>query len=127
VWGTPAADLAFLDPPPARALADAHDLLVELGALDAEHHVTGAGRAMAELPVHPRLAHMIIAATERGLGPVACALAALLEERDVLRGRPDELPASVAERVRLVTDPRATHPASDRSAVQLVRRRAGEL
>ena len=93
-----------------RALADAHDLLVELGALDADHRVTAAGRAMAELPVHPRLAHMILAATDRGLGGVACALAALLEERDVLRGRPEELPTSVAERVRLIVDPRSSHP-----------------
>ena len=127
VWGTPASDLAFLDPPPERALADARDLLVELGALDADHRVTTTGRAMAELPVHPRLAHMILAATDRGLGGVACALAALLEERDVLRGRPEELPTSVAERVRLIVDPRSSHPAADRSTLQLVRRRAGEL
>jgi ATP-dependent helicase HrpB len=127
VWGTPADDLGFLDPPPARALAEAVELLGELGAVVPQGHVTATGRAMAELPVHPRLAHMIIAAQDRGLGGVACALAALLEERDVLRGRPDELPANVVERVRLVVDPRATHPAMDRAAVQLVRRRAGEL
>jgi ATP-dependent helicase HrpB len=127
LWGTPASDLAFLDRPPVRALGDAHELLVELGAIDADHHVTTAGRAMADLPVHPRLAHMVIAASERGLGGVACALAALLEERDVLRGRPEDLPVSIAERVRLIVDQRSTHSAADRRAVQLVRRRAGEL
>jgi ATP-dependent helicase HrpB len=127
VWGTPVAELGFLDPPPAAALAEARELLVELGALDSDGRVTGAGRAMVEVPVHPRLAHMVQAAAARDLGGVACALAALLEERDVLRGRPEELPASITERVRLVVDPRATHPAMDRSAVQLVRRRAGEL
>lgn len=127
LWGTPAGDLAFLDAPPARALAEARDLLLELGAIDIDHRVTTTGRAMAELPVHPRLAHMVIAADKRGLGGVACSLAALLEERDVLRGRPEELPASIAERVRLIVDPRSTHPASDRTAVQLVRRRASEL
>ena len=127
LWGTAPNDLAFLDEPPGPALADAHELLVDLGAVDADHHLTAAGRAMAQLPVHPRLAHMVIAASAHGRGPIACALAALLEERDVLRGRPEELPTNIAERVRLVIDRRATHAAADRQAVELVRRRAGEL
>lgn len=127
LWGTPATDLAFLDSPPERPLADALELLADLGAVNDRHQVTAAGRAMAGLPVHPRLAHMVIAASERGLGGVACAMAAMLEERDVLRGRPEELPAGITERVRLILDRRATHPASDRGAVQLVRRRADEL
>ena len=82
---------------------------------------------MAELPVHPRLARMVTRAVEEGTGPTACALAALLEERDVLRGRPDELPVDVAERVRLIADPSARHAASDRAALDLVRRRAKQL
>ena len=127
VWGTPAAELGFLDPPPVRALADAHELLAELGALDDDHHPTARGRAMAELPVHPRLARMILVAVELGHGPVACALGALLEERDVLRGRPEELPVAVAPRVQLIVDRDASHPAADRATVALVRRRAGEL
>lgn len=127
VWGTAAADLAFLDPPPPRALNEAHHLLIELGALNSDLRVTAAGRLMAELPVHPRLAHMITVATTWGLGATACALAALIEERDVLRGRPDELSADITERVRLIVDPTATHSASDRAALQLVRRRATEL
>ena len=127
LWGTPPGDLAFLDPPPARSLLDASDLLRELGAIDDDGRVTAAGRAMADLPVHPRLAHMIVAAGPLGRSAVACALAALLEERDVLRGRPDELPAGVGDRLRLVLDPSADHPAADRSALGLVRRRAGEL
>jgi len=127
LWGTSAADLAFLDAPPPAALADANELLAELGAVDADHHVTDAGRAMAALPVHPRLAHMVVTAAGRGMGAIACAMAALLEERDVLRGRPEELPTAIADRVRLIVDPRSTHPAADRGAVHLVRRRAGEL
>ena len=127
LWGTPARHLAFLDPPPAAALDDAHELLIDLGAIDADHHPTAAGRAMAELPVHPRLAHMVLAATERGLGGLACVIAALLEERDILRGRPDVLPVSIADRVRLVIDTRSSDPAADRGTVHLLRRRAGEL
>ncbi len=127
LWGTDAAGLAFLDPPPAAALDDAHELLIALGALDAGHRVTDAGRAMAALPVHPRLAHMVVASAAQGRGQIACAMAALLEERDVLRGRPEELPSAIVDRVRLILDPRASHPAADRGALQLVRRRAGEL
>jgi ATP-dependent helicase HrpB len=127
LWGTEAADLAFLDAPPRDAMADARDLLAALGAIDADHHVTEAGRAMAALPVHPRLAHMVVTAAGRGQGGIACAVAALLEERDVLRGRPEELSAAIADRVRLILDQRASDPAADRSALPLVRRRATEL
>jgi ATP-dependent helicase HrpB len=127
VWGTPPSELAFLDAPPPGALADAQDLLVELGAVDGAHHPTAAGRAMVELPVHPRLAHMLLSAADRGQGGLACVLAALLEERDVLRGRPEELPTDVVERVWSILDPRRAHPAADRGTLQLVRRRADEL
>jgi ATP-dependent helicase HrpB len=127
VWGADAAALAFLDPPPRRALAEAHALLIELGAIDTDQRVTPTGRAMVELPVHPRLAHMIVRSADQGVGPAACALAALLEERDVLRGRPDELPTDIAERIRLIMNPTASHPSVDRPALQLVQRRTQEL
>ncbi|HEX8695263.1 MAG TPA: ATP-dependent helicase HrpB [Longimicrobium sp.] len=86
-WG--AADpgeLRWLDPPPASSYAQARALLAELGALDAAGAVTPHGRRMAALPLHPRLAHMLLRARETGRGATACALAALLGERDVLRG-----------------------------------------
>ena len=85
-WGvSDAAGLAWLDPPPAAHLAQARDLLRELGALDGDARITGHGRAMARLPMHPRLAHMALKAKALGLAGLACDLAALLEERDVLR------------------------------------------
>ncbi len=127
VWGTSADDLTFLDPPPRRSLDVARRLLHDLGALDADGRVTDAGRSMSELPVHPRLARMVTAGADLGLGSTACSLAALLEERDVLRGRPDELPANIVDRLRLVDGTATDHPRLDRSALHLVRRRAGEL
>ena len=126
-WGSPAVDLPFLDPPPARALSEARTLLTDLGALGPDGRITTLGRAMAALPVHPRLARMLVVADERGLGRVAAALAALLEERDVLRGRLDELSTDVTERVRLLLDARRRHPDADERSVQFVRRRAQEL
>ena len=127
VWGTDASDLAFLDPPPPRALDEARSLLVILGALDAGGRPTAQGRAMADLPLHPRLARMVVGAVAGGLGWTACLLAALLEDRDVLRGRPDDLPADVAERVALMAEPSTRHPSADAGAVRNAARRATEL
>ena len=83
--GDPSA-LALLDPPPAAALAQARELLGQLGALDRSGAITAHGRRMAKLPLHPRLAHMVIRGGEQALGGLACSLAALLADRDILRG-----------------------------------------
>jgi ATP-dependent helicase HrpB len=84
-WGIEdVGGLALLDPPPAGALAQARELLRELGALDAANRITPHGKAMAELGMHPRLAHMLIAAKARGLGALACDIAAILSERDLI-------------------------------------------
>mgnify|MGYP001569857346 CR=1 FL=1 len=86
-WGVQdATSLAWLDPPPAASLAQARDLLVELDALDEQGRITTAGRAMAQLPLHPRLAHMLRAAEKMQRGALACDIAALISERDILMG-----------------------------------------
>jgi ATP-dependent helicase HrpB len=129
IWGTEPSALALLDAPPPRALDEARQLLRRLGAIDDHGHPTADGRRMAELPLHPRLAHLVVRAAD--LGPQALAtagaLAALLEERDVLRGHPDEVPVDAADRVRLIADRSARHPLADRGALAGARRRAGEL
>lgn len=85
-WGDPEAEhLRFLDPPPVAHLPQARSVLVSLGALDAEGRLTAHGQAMAALPEHPPLAHMMVCGNERGYGALACEVAALLEERDLLR------------------------------------------
>jgi len=86
VWGTAATDLRWLDPPPAATLAGAHDLLTRLGALDATGRVTAHGLAMHAQGTHPRLAHMLLTARALGAAAEAAELAALLSERDLLRG-----------------------------------------
>ena len=85
-WGVQPGELVWLDPPPAAAYAQALELLVRLGAVDAQGGLTRHGQAMAELPTHPRIAHLLLRGQELGLGPLACDLAALLGERDILRG-----------------------------------------
>jgi ATP-dependent helicase HrpB len=84
---------------------------------------------MAELPLHPRLARMVVGAVAAGNsdGWAACALATLLEDRDVLRGRPDDIETDMATRLRLLVDRVARHPQADGAALSAARRRAIEL
>ncbi len=87
LWGTnDATALRWLDAPPAGALAQARQLLSELEAVDTVGRITAAGREMAALPLHPRLAHMLVKAETMGLAGLACDVAAILTERDLLRG-----------------------------------------
>lgn len=86
LWGTDAERLEWVDPPPPAALAQARDLLTQLGALDGAGRITDVGRSMALLPLHPRLAHMVRLAGSLDLAGAACDVAALLSERDVLVG-----------------------------------------
>ncbi|WP_268799458.1 ATP-dependent helicase HrpB [Pseudomonas huanghezhanensis] len=89
-WGVEPAQLVWLDVPPAAAYAQAQDLLGRLGALsrtaDGGWKLTPHGQAMAEVPAHPRIAHLLLRGHAWGLGALACDVAALLGERDILRG-----------------------------------------
>ncbi|MEY4362544.1 MAG: hypothetical protein RL391_1850, partial [Actinomycetota bacterium] len=98
-WGTPIDDLAFIDPPTATSMEQAADLLRLLGAIDDDGRLTPSGRRILTVPVHPRLAHMITEASEFDR-PLACVIAALLDDRDVVRGRPDDVPVDVSWRIR---------------------------
>ena len=119
LWGS--ADLAFLTPPPAPALAEAQALLTDLGALKGKQ-ITAHGRRLAALPVHPRLGHMLTVA-----GPKAAPLAALLEDRDPLRGAGSD----VALRLALLADPgkfsREHGFSFDRSQIERLRDEARRL
>ena len=86
LWGAEPADLPLLTQPPAGSLSEARALLQMLGALDAQMRITDHGRALARLPLHPRLAHMLAVA-----GPESATLAALMADRDPLRGAPVDL------------------------------------
>ena len=85
-WGVHnPAELRWIDAPPAAAFAQARQLLADLGALHGGN-ITPHGKQMARLPLHPRLAHMVLKGMELAEGATACLLAVLLSERDVLRG-----------------------------------------
>jgi ATP-dependent helicase HrpB len=81
-WGArDASGLAFLDPPPDAAMREARSLLARLGVLDAHGDLTAHGRAVAGLPLPPRLAHMVLLGARTGSGLRAARLAALLTEQ----------------------------------------------
>jgi ATP-dependent helicase HrpB len=90
-WGAPdAAGLAFLDPPPAAAFAEARTLLKRLEAVSADGVLTEHGKALSDMPLPPRLGHMVLKAAQSGQAERAGRIAALLTERG-LGGRDADL------------------------------------
>ena len=111
-WGTVDADsLAWLDPPPAAPLAQARELLLQLEAIDAAGRITAHGRILAKLGMHPRLAHMRIKAQELGAERLACDLAAILSERDILRANVGARDADLRLRVAVLRGDQRDLPA----------------
>ncbi|MGZ3291204.1 MAG: ATP-dependent helicase HrpB, partial [Xanthobacteraceae bacterium] len=81
-WGVAdPASLAFLDPPPAPALAEAKTLLLALGAVDRDGRITDEGRRLRRLPLPPRLARMVVDAAGLGEAGLAAEVAVVLTER----------------------------------------------
>ena len=125
VWGiADPASLMLMTPPPVATLAQARTLLRQLEAIDANNLATPHGRRMAELGVHPRLAHMMVRAEERGLGDLACDIAAALSERDLLKGRQSD--ADLRHRVQLLRGD-SNDPALDRNQRARVKQSALDL
>lgn len=109
-WGvTDPLQLAWLDPPPAGALAAARQELVTIGALDAQGKLTDTGRRLRRLPLPPRLARMIIAAAGSGDASRAAEIAAVLVERGLGGNGTDldrRLAAFTRDRARRASDMR---------------------
>jgi ATP-dependent helicase HrpB len=124
-WGVAEpASLSWLDPPPKAAWSEARALLKALGALDGAGALTEHGRALADLPLPPRLAHMVISAKKEGR-PLAARVAVLLTEqglggRDVdLLERLDRFASERSQRAsaaRLLADRIARMAGVDRAA-----------
>ncbi|HIE1841479.1 TPA: ATP-dependent helicase HrpB [Pseudomonas aeruginosa] len=121
-WGVAPDELAWLDAPPPAAYAQARELLARLGALNDSGALNAHGQAMAELPAHPRIAHLLLRGQALGLGSLACDLAGLLGERDILRGAG----ADLHERTGLLAGESAGNRAS-RGAVQRAKQLARQF
>lgn len=128
-WGVEPDELAWLDAPPTAAYAQAQDLLQRLGALSRNTRggwqLTAHGQAMAELPAHPRIAHMLLRGQALGLGPLAADLAALLVERDIQRGGPRD-GSDISTRLGLLAGSVGRHAGAQRVR-QLARQFRGLL
>ena len=108
-WGEAHPErLPWLTPPPAASLRTAQALLEVLGALDPDGHITAHGRAMAALPCHPRMAQLLLSASDDARKALAADIAALLEEKDPLAAETDP---NIALRVEALRRARASgHP-----------------
>jgi ATP-dependent helicase HrpB len=125
-WGArEAGRLRWLDVPPAPMQQQARDLLRQLDALDAQGQITATGRAMAQLPLHPRLAHLLLRAAGSGAEALAADIAALLSERDLLRAGSGARDPDL--RTRLEALKRGGAPDVDRGALMRVRQTADRL
>lgn len=90
-WGArDANDLAFLDKPPSAAFSESRTLLNRLQALDGQGGLTAHGRALADMPLAPRLAHMVVRAAASGQAERGAKVAAVLSEQG-LGGRDVDL------------------------------------
>jgi ATP-dependent helicase HrpB len=107
-WGSVPEQLAFLDPPPRAAFAEAKALLTELGALDGDNRITDEGRHLRQLPLPPRLARMVVDAVNTGKARTAARIALLISERGLggddvdLRERLNVFLKDSSQRARLV-------------------------
>lgn len=125
-WGVrDAAQLAWLDLPPAANWAQARELLQQLEALDADGAITAHGKEMLTLGLPPRLGHMLLRGRgrARGLGKLAAELAALLSERDLL---PHAHGADIHDRLALLRGEQNFNGV-DRGRLRLVRDSARRL
>jgi len=134
VWGVKDPNtLSWLDPPPAAAWDAGVGLLHDLGALDPANAATPAGRAMARLPLHPRLSRLMVRAQELGCVSLGTDLAALLAERDIFRSGSAERISKepdISDRLEALRKWRLEgdlHPNADPSALRAVDRTAAQL
>ena len=118
-WGTALSELRLPTAPPPSAIRAAETLLRDLGAID-NGMVTDLGRAMSEIPLHPRLAKMVVDHPSS----TAVHLAILLDDRDPFRGDARDRPADIAIRLDAC---RHSDPRCDRRSIDRIRTRAVTL
>src|SRR5262249_32857002 len=111
------------------AYAQARELLRELSAIDGGG-ITPHGRETVGLPVHPRLAHMLIRSRASGDEAIACDIVALLSERDVFRSTSGPIDADLSLRIACVRGDSDAAPGGaevDRDALRRVRAESERL
>ena len=121
-WGGDARSLDWFEAPPADAIHAAFELLRRLDAIDAGDTLTATGRALRELPLHPRLGRLLLAAGGSREAALACAI---LSERHFLPAARGATPhATTCDLLAAVDDPRRLPPHVTRVARDLGARMA---
>ncbi|OYY74923.1 MAG: ATP-dependent helicase HrpB [Gammaproteobacteria bacterium 28-57-27] len=118
-WGASADELFWLDAPPTALLVQAQQTLQALGALDSHARITAHGRALATMPLHPRLAHVLLRGAALGQARLACELAALLSERELLRGQTVRVHSDLALRLEVLRHGKAALSALYHSGLEV--------
>jgi ATP-dependent helicase HrpB len=123
--------LSWLDPPAGAAFNQAMELLRDLGAIDNRGLITGHGKQMSSLGLHPRLSHMVLTARRFGMGGLACETAAILGDRDFLttgpNGRDSDLRSRIdALRASTVHGHTSSH-GMDAALCRMIRKTADQL
>jgi ATP-dependent helicase HrpB len=104
LWGVRnPEELKWLDPPPRGSMDQARELLTRINALDSQGRITAHGKSLASLGLHPRLAHMLVKGRAKGLGALACTLAALLQEPDFMIFRNSTRDADLRLRLEIIS------------------------
>ena len=93
----------FIEPPPAKAIADGYALLQELGALTDDNVLTPIGASLAKLPLDPRIGRMLVAARDLGCLKEVMVIAAGLSAQDP-RERPQDRQQAADEKHKLFAD-----------------------
>lgn len=102
-WGVQdPGHLTWIDPPRPNQISKAKELLLRLAIINVKGHLTKLGQRVAPLPLHPRLALMIHKGQEQRLGWLACLIAALLQNRDIFRGKNRERSADIEDRLEIL-------------------------
>ena len=122
-------ELRWLDPPPPAAFAQAREILLELEAVDSQGRITTRGLEMEALPIHPRLAHMVLGARQFRAARLGSDIAALLSDRDILRAGDGPVDADLSLRVDLMRRAGLQQPAGavDRDTLRRVRGESDRL
>lgn len=100
-WGVnDAQQLKWLDPPGRGAWEKAVKLLTQFNALTTNGQITQVGRKLLKFPLHPRLSHMLIRATDFSLGLTGCYIAGILSERDLFHKRDNGI--DIRDRIKVL-------------------------
>lgn len=99
-------EFPFVDPPDTRLINDGYRLLQELKAVDDNRHVTSLGRQLSSLPLDPRLARMLLAASHHGCVAEMLVITSFLAAQDP-RERPSDAQAQADQKHATFADPRS--------------------